>query len=122
MTSKVVIVDDDIQILQSLKRLLGTAGYQVDVFVSAEQCLSERALEDIGCLISDIGLPRMSGLELLRIVRMQRYELPVILITAQDQQRQADFRAMGTCYVLHKPFLGSALLSTIRAVLGDPPG
>ena len=79
----VAVVDDDQSLLESLESLLESAGFSVRPFTSATALLDSGALPGIDCLISDIGLPDMDGLELARVARASRPRLPVILITGQ---------------------------------------
>ena len=78
----IAIVEDDQSVLEALESLLESAGYEVLLYFSAEDFLSANRFQDIDCLISDIGLPGMSGIELLRVVHASRVDLPVIIITA----------------------------------------
>jgi two-component system response regulator FixJ len=78
----IAIVEDDCSMLEALESLLEAAGHEVLSFGSGEDFLGAERLQDIHCLISDIGLPGISGLELLRLVHASRADLPVIIITA----------------------------------------
>jgi two-component system response regulator FixJ len=100
---RVAIVDDDVSALRSLQRLLKAAGFETETFTSAEQFLEE-SRDTIGCLVVDIGLPGMSGIELCRRRRAMRSTAPVIVMTAQDgdQLRRDAFEA-GAFAFLRKP-------------------
>jgi FixJ family two-component response regulator len=78
----IAIVEDDQSVLEALESLLESAGYEVLLYFSAEEFLIASRLQDIRCLISDIGLPGMTGIELLQVVHASRVDLPVIIITA----------------------------------------
>src|SRR5580692_6550233 len=79
----IAIVEDDRHLLVALESLLESAGYEVLLYFSGEAFLVSDRLQDINCLISDIGLPGMNGIELLRVVHASRPYLPVIIITAR---------------------------------------
>jgi FixJ family two-component response regulator len=114
----VAVVDDDPRLLESLKELLESAGYAVRSFRSAQLLLKDKAaLAEIACLIADIGMPVIDGFELEKLVKQERPELPVILITGRheiaDQQRAI---AQGNRF-FRKPFDGQALLAAISQAL-----
>jgi FixJ family two-component response regulator len=111
MTPVVAVVDDDTSMLQSLGDLLESAGYLVLLFPSATSLLDEVDLAGIDCLVTDIGMPVMDGLELKRIIHRRRSGLPVILITGHEvtEERHVFFR---------KPFNGHELLTAVRDAIG----
>jgi FixJ family two-component response regulator len=114
----VAVVDDDRRVLESLESLLESGGLTVRLFESAEQFISSDSLKDVDCLISDIGMPALSGLELLAIVRQQYASLPVILITGRPtEQGEEYYLEQGAQRFFHKPFDGSALLGALQQVL-----
>src|SRR5215469_8182357 len=78
----VAVVDDDGRVLESLDELLTFAGYRVRLYSSAEEFLSTRPFKEVVCLLSDIMMPGMGGLDLLQTVRTESPDLPVIFITA----------------------------------------
>lgn len=82
MNQVVAVVDDDSRVLQSLHNLLESAGHEVHLFTAGRQLLSAPSLRSINCLVTDIAMPEMDGLELSRKVRELRPSLPIILITA----------------------------------------
>jgi CheY-like chemotaxis protein len=83
--SIVAIVDDDERTLESLGDLLEAAGFVVRAYSSATALIHEHGLAGIDCLVSDIGMPDMNGLELRKIATMERPDLPVILITGRPK-------------------------------------
>jgi FixJ family two-component response regulator len=83
----VAVVDDDHRTLESLADLLEAAGYDVRPYSSAKMVWERRGLSDIDCLISDIGMPDMNGIELRQLALSERPELPVILITGRPEVR-----------------------------------
>jgi FixJ family two-component response regulator len=113
--SLVAVVDDDPRVLESLRDLLESAGHLVRTFASGQGLLDDGALAEIGCLITDIGMPDLDGFELQRIVNQKRSDLPVILITGRHEiaeQPQADRK-----WFFRKPFDGHALLEAVTAAL-----
>ncbi|HWF47560.1 MAG TPA: response regulator [Bryobacteraceae bacterium] len=116
----VVGVDDDFRVRESIESLMESAGYAPRVFGSGEEFLRSGALGGATCLITDVRMPGMDGIELQRRVRLERPKLPVIFITAhhdeQIRKRALDEGAVG---VLYKPFDASDLLKAIEAVLAD---
>jgi FixJ family two-component response regulator len=111
-------VDDDVRIRESIARLAASAGYTAIMFPSAEALLASGALEGAGCLISDIRMPGMDGLELQRRVKAESPGLPVILISGQlDEQIRERALRLGAVAFLYKPFDGEELLREIQRAL-----
>lgn len=110
------VVEDDPLVLESLEELLSSGGYKARLFASAEAFLDSAGQVD--CLISDIGLPAMNGWELLKIVRGEYPELPVILITARDEEHQREaIEGKGARRLFRKPFDGRELLNVLEEIL-----
>jgi FixJ family two-component response regulator len=115
----VVGVDDDYGVRESVKNLVESAGYTPKVFSSGEGFLQAGILATTSCLISDLRMPGMDGIELQRRVRLKRPELPVIFISAQsdEKSRRRALEGGALCF-LCKPFDGAQLLETIyKAVM-----
>jgi FixJ family two-component response regulator len=114
----VVAVDDDFRIRESMASLLESAGYAPVVFSSAEEFLQSRTLATATCVISDVRMPGMDGIELQRRVRLERPTLPVILISAHynAEVRQTAIDE-GAVDFLFKPFDATDLLKIIRSAL-----
>lgn len=114
----VVAVDDDVRIRESIALLAKSAGYTPITFSSAEALLASEALEGAACLISDVRMPGMEGLELQRRVGVLNPGLPVILISGHvdEQVRERALRAGALAFV-YKPFDGEELLSVIQEVV-----
>lgn len=112
----IAVVEDDRSVLESLDGLLESAGYEAVLYASGEDFLSSGRLEDISCLISDIGLPGIDGIELLREVRARQPRLPVIVMTARHEPTllQAALNA-GARHVFRKPLNVADLLNAIAA-------
>jgi FixJ family two-component response regulator len=118
----VVGVDDDFRLRESLKSLVESAGYAAAVYSSAEEFLRSGTLAGANCLVTDVRMPGMDGIDLQRRIRLDRPELPVIFISAH-QDDEARQRALddGAMRFLYKPFDGAELLRTIEAALKDSP-
>jgi FixJ family two-component response regulator len=110
----VAAVDDDRRVRESLQSVLESAGYGALAFASAEAFLESGALSRVTCVIADVRLPGMDGTELQRRIRRDRRRLPVILITAHDDDdiRRQGLRD-GAAAFLVKPFDGGDLLEQI---------
>ena len=115
----VAVVDDDHRTLESLADLLEAAGYDVRLYSSARMVWTRGGLSDIDCLISDIGMPDMDGIELRRLALMERPELPVILITGRPEVRAQYAPIIERDRYFEKPFDGQQLLAAIRTAVGD---
>jgi FixJ family two-component response regulator len=110
----VAVVDDEPSILQSLDYLLQSADYDVRLFTSATALLDSGCLPQVNCLISDIDMPGMDGLELLRLVNAAHPGLPTILITGYPE-RVERLTTLGGTYLrfFTKPFHGPELLAAV---------
>ncbi len=115
------VVDDDPRVLESLANLLEAAGYTAHVFSSARAFLESDSPPQIGCLISDIGMPDLDGFALQRLANIARPDLPVIWITgggAPTKQRLASLREGAQVFL--KPFDAASLLAAVAQALADP--
>ena len=107
-------VDDDQAILQSLESLLESADYAVRLFSSAAALLGSGCLAEIDCMISDVDMPGMDGIELVRLVHAARPQLPIILFTGYPDQLTRLPSLIGSRHRLFtKPFQGTELLAAI---------
>jgi len=119
----VVGVDDDFRLRESLKSLVESAGYAATVYSSAEEFLQSGSLASAACLVTDVRMPGMNGIELQSRVRLERPELPVIFISAhQDDEARERALDEGATKFLYKPFDGAELLRTIEAALKESGG
>jgi FixJ family two-component response regulator len=110
----VATVDDDRRVRDSVQSVLESAGYEAVAFESAETFLLSGALSRVACVIADVRLPGMDGTELQRRIRQDQPKLPVVIITAHDDQevRQQALRD-GAVAFLVKPFDGGELLEHV---------
>jgi two-component system, LuxR family, response regulator FixJ len=110
------IVDDDAAVRQSLAFLLSTAGIPVRVYDSAMSFLASLATLQTGCLITDVRMPDMSGIELLKRLRAKDIKLPVIVITGHgDIPLAVEAMKSGAIDFIEKPFAEAAILRAVRA-------
>jgi FixJ family two-component response regulator len=115
---RISVVDDDESIREAINDLLDCVGLRVGVFSSAEDFLNSEDLHDTACLILDVRMPGMSGLELQGHLNAAGFHIPIIFISAHDDG-EAKSRAMGAGAVdfLRKPFSEDALFSAIGTSL-----
>ena len=113
--AKVFVVDDDVTICVALSRLIRTAGLHVETFGTAAECLSDDRLKEADCLVLDVHLPDLSGLELQAKLIGLGLELPIVFITGRGDIPMS-VRAMkaGALEFLTKPFDNQQLLDAIE--------
>jgi len=110
----VILVEDDTGLRCALERLLRASGFDAKASASAEGALLLFDCEKVDCLVVDLNLPAMSGLDLIDRLRERHAEVPAVVISAQDGPRiRAAARARGVSDFLAKPFLGSALIRVL---------
>ena len=112
------VVDDDDSVRESLGGLIRSVGFAVKVFASAEEFLNSDHLRNTDCLILDVRMPGMNGLELQRQLAATDRKIPVIFITAHgDEEVRSRALNGGAVDYLLKPFSEEALLNAIDAAL-----
>lgn len=114
-SAKVFVVDDDVSVCVALSRLIRTAGLQVETFGTAAECLNADRLKDADCLVLDVHLPDLSGLELQAKLTELELDLPIVFITGRGDIPMS-VRAMkaGALEFLTKPFDDQRLLDAIE--------
>jgi len=116
----VAIVDDDELIRDALHGLMKAAGFHALSFASAEEFLNSGEQQHTACLIADIRMPGMSGLELQSRLNKERHRIPIIFITAQgDEKMRMQALRAGAVEFLTKPFDDEVLLDSVRAALNS---
>lgn len=114
----VSVIDDDESVREAVAGLIRWLGVRVNTFSSAIEFLGSPALPDSSCIIADVQMPRMTGIELHGRLRALGYDVPTILITAYpDEQARARALADGIICYLRKPFATDALIGCVRSVL-----
>ena len=117
--AQISIVDDDPSIREATMDLMQSAGFKADAFASAEHFLASPRLLDTDCLILDVRMEGMDGMELQRQLRAKGSHIPVIFITAHsDEQVRARALREGATAFLRKPFSSQELLLAVRSSLG----
>lgn len=112
------VVDDDESVRESLPDLLNEFGFASRTFSSAEEFLSSDSLDQTRCLILDVAMPGMNGLELQQVLQQRARSIPIVYITAQrDRATQERAFRQGAVRVLLKPFSDTALLEAVKAAL-----
>ena len=115
---KVFVVEDDDSMREAVTRLLAAAGFEPIAFTSAEALLVRGAGEGAVCVVSDLRLPLMSGLDLLAELRARGATMPLVLITGHDAPGLCeDALRRGAAGYLAKPFPGTTLLKVVQAVI-----
>jgi len=114
----IAIVEDDRHLLVALESLLESAGYEVLLYFSGEDFLVSDRLQDINCLISDIGLPGMNGIELLTYLKKEaRFnKIPVVILTTSASQTEQLYQ-QGARLVIIKPSKVSMLRTALEHIL-----
>ena len=116
---KIVIVEDDPSMRQAIERILHTAGHNAKWYESAEAVVDMETVMAADCLILDIELPGMSGLELYRTLTRSGLTTPAIFVTAlEGQNMRDDAERRGAANYLTKPFSGRALLTAVAEATG----
>jgi FixJ family two-component response regulator len=111
----VLIVDDDAPVRKALRRLVQAAGYDAEVFTVADEYLEREPVEPPACLVLDMRMPGMSGLELQRVIAGTARSLPIVFITGHaDQADRARALAVGAVAVLYKPLDDGVLIDAIE--------
>jgi FixJ family two-component response regulator len=117
-TPVISIVDDDEAVRLALRSLVRSLGYVSNVFASAEEFLQSSHRDETACLISDIQMPGMNGIELQNRLKILDCSTPVIFVTAfPDERNRARALEAGAIGFLEKPFEGRAMIKLIETAL-----
>lgn len=112
------VVDDDESVREALEDLLHSAGLEVVTFASAEEFLGSGHLRTAACLILDLHMPGMGGLELQQRLARDGHQIPTVILTAHgDDNARTNALARGAVAFMPKPFDGEALLRAVEAAL-----
>jgi FixJ family two-component response regulator len=116
----VAAVDDDFRVRESIESLLSSAGFTPWIFASAEEFLESGTAASAACLITDVRMPGIDGLELQRRVGLDCPGLPVIFVSAHnDDETRRRAMVQGAAAFLYKPFDAADLLGAIERALRD---
>jgi FixJ family two-component response regulator len=117
-TPIVFVVDDDVSVRESLESLIRFEGWQPEIFASAQEFLDHPRVVSPSCLVLDVSLPGLNGLELQKRVAAERTDMPIIFITGYgDVPMTVQAMKAGAVEFLTKPFSDDALLSAIRQAI-----
>jgi FixJ family two-component response regulator len=112
------VVDDDESVRESLPDLLRKLGFAARTFSSAQEFLSSDSVDETKCLILDVAMPGMTGLDLQQELTRRGHKVPIIFITAQkDINIREQALRQGAAQVLYKPFSAAALLEALKETL-----
>jgi FixJ family two-component response regulator len=120
-TLYIAIVDDEPSVCEAIKGLLASAGFNAIAFPSAEEFLESRHHDQLACLILDVRLPGMSGLELQRQLAATGYNVPIAFVTSQDDRDgrvREQILGSGAVALLPKPFSDEQLLTIVKSAVG----
>lgn len=115
----IAVVEDDAGVRTALQQLLRSAGFDAVTFASAEEFLASKTKDAIDCLIADVNLPGMTGVELVKRMKKTDARFPALLVTGRDDPATLELmREAGGVPQLHKPFSDDALFDAIERVTG----
>ena len=119
----IAVVDDDESVRRATRRLLRAAGFEAETYASGTEFLEAIKHSRPSCIIVDLHMPGMSGLEVQSRLAVSGFEIPVLFITAYDDPGARD-RALqaGAVSYLRKPFTEEALLQAIDSAISGPSG
>ena len=116
----IYVVDDDSDVLESLRFLLETDGFDVRMFRSAAALLNGSVVDEVDCFVIDYKMPAMSGIELANRLQSRHFYTPIILITGYlDENIEQKAAAAGIRHVVPKPYLEENLVSRIRDAIQE---
>jgi len=115
----VAVIDDDVDIRKAIGRLLKAHGFRLESFASAEAFLARDSAHELACLVLDIHLGGISGIELQRRLKDAGTRLPIIFVTAiEDEATRCAAMAAGCVAYLRKPFAARLLIDAIDNAMG----
>ena len=114
----IAVVDDDGGFRDALERFLRTSAFHVEAFASGEEFLRWNRMDSVGCVILDVAMPEMSGLEVQEQLAARGLEIPIVFVTAHGDERLGQLSAAGALAVLRKPVDHDELVRLVREALG----
>jgi FixJ family two-component response regulator len=119
--SVIAVIDDDASVCKALKRLIGASDLDVETFASGETFLESLSAHRPDCVVLDLHMPGLSGVDVLKALACREVELPVIIITGRDEpSSRARCLAAGAVAYFAKPLDHVKLLEAIGDAVGDP--
>ena len=117
------IIDDDVSVRAAISRLVRSLGYIAHAFASADDFLKSQHVNDTWCVIADVQMPGMTGIEMQELLKVQGRCLPIIFITAFPEENiRARALKEGAVDFLSKPFDGTKLIECINSALAQCGG
>lgn len=115
------IIDDDVSVRNAIRTLVRSRGYLAHTYASADEFLESSHLKDTSCIVADVQMPDMSGIELQSLLAERGSTIPFIFITAfpEKRLREKALAAGATCF-LSKPIFGEQLAECINKALKQP--
>jgi len=114
----IAVIDDDLEILDAVELMLSSHEYHTELFASAEEFLSAAATSQAACLVVDIQLGDISGVEMVRRLSATGFTFPIIFITgSQDELHRRQAMDVGCVAFLLKPFPADSLIEAIRRAI-----
>lgn len=121
MVRRIAVVDDDLGVLRALGRLLRSADFEVEAYSSGREFLGVEDEGEFGCVVLDIQMPEVSGLDVQAQLSRRDKAVPVIIITSDDTpETRRRSLALGAKHYLCKPIDEAVLLEAINSVRGSP--
>jgi FixJ family two-component response regulator len=118
----IAIVDDDESFREALERFLGTFAFRIRTFASGEDFLESGDLRSVACLLLDVAMPGMSGLDVIQQLRARGLRIPTVFVTAHaDGEVTQHLVAAGAIAILQKPVDRQRLLGLVQSVVVEPP-
>lgn len=118
-SSIISIVDDDDWARSGLGDLISSLGYRTRTFASADEFVASGSVDDSSCLITDLHMPGLNGLDLQDRLRQDGYRIPIIIVTAYpEEHHRAQAFAGGAAYFLTKPLDEAALVACLALIAG----
>jgi len=119
--SVVAVIDDDSAVRTAIAALVASKGYQVEVYASAEEFIAHVARSEAACLVADVHLGGLTGIELGHHLASLGYTFPMIFVTgADDHSLEKQAMALGCIAYLRKPVVSDQLLGAIAEAVGQP--
>lgn len=116
--SRICVLDDDLDVLQSLRFLLETHGFEVRTFSAAVALLTSIDPDDVDCLVIDYKMPHLNGLDVAVRLRQRNITAPIVLITGYPDRHMAEkAAAVGIHHILFKPHLEDSLVTHVREAI-----
>jgi len=122
LSAAVLVVDDDAALTEALKFAMELEGFSVETYPDGESLLNKRSFPKHGCMVIDVKLPGVNGLELVRRLRARKVTLPAVLMTTNPPSSLRIHAAAAGVPIVEKPLLRDELIDTVRTLVALEPG